>query len=529
MNRQKQLIRGVLCVCVILFSGCTLMKAEMKFGKKNYEEAIPLLKEYLAENPDSVLMRSKLGFAYMKTGRLDDSVVELKKVLAAKPGEPFAVLNLGLAYVHKKEYGKAIDLWQGYRDKKRPLVEEEIRRQLTLLRIAESQRLAKQAIADEERLKTVEPKSNTIAICYYKDLSRDKSLRAFQKGLAAMVITDLSKITSLTIVERERLQSLLEEMDLGQTGIVDESTAPRTGRLLRARNLVVGSLWTGSIGASTTVIGEKSGTSTVSVPQEKFYELSSLIVQDIANIMGIDLTSEQMKAIAVPHTTSYKALTYFGEALDALDAGNWQEAKDLFQKALKADPKFKLAEGGNDSCPSPGSPSPQDVSADSVTSGIEAAESAQSEADAAAVQITGGGGGDCFTYDTLVLMHDNTFKRIVDLRSGDMVQAYDVASNKKVVKQVTQTYRADQDHYYLINGVLRITGSHQVFIEPDRWVAVSDLKKGCKVRSLGDSVEITSIEKVQYDHRVYNFKVEESHNYFVSAHAKDLYLVHNSK
>ena len=114
---------------------------------------------------------------------------------------------------------------------------------MTLVIIAESQQLAKKAIAEEDKLETVPLNANTVAVCYYQDLSPDKSMLAFQKGLAAMVITDLSKIKSLKVIERLRLQALLEEMNLGQTGIVDEKTAPRVGRLVGAENLVVGNLF----------------------------------------------------------------------------------------------------------------------------------------------------------------------------------------------------------------------------------------------------------------------------------------------
>ncbi|MBW2019833.1 MAG: tetratricopeptide repeat protein [Deltaproteobacteria bacterium] len=396
MLKKESVILGVLCLGLVFLSGCSLMKAEMKLSLQRYDEAIPLFKEYLADKPDSVEARSRLGFACLKTGRLDEAIAEFKTVLKAEPGEPYSVLYLGLAYLNKGELGKTIEVWQGYRDKKKPLVEEEIKRQLTLLRIAESQRLAKKALMEEEKLKAVKPEANTIAVCYYQDLSPDKSLRAFQKGLAAMVITDLSKIKSIKVVERLRLQALLEEMKLGQTGIVDERTAPRVGRLLGAENLIVGNLLAGSIEVNTSVVGNINGTASVSVEKEKFYELPGVIVRDVAKILGIDLTPEEVKAIGVPHTTVYKAFIYFGKALDALDAGKWQEAKNLFDMALKEDPKFALAGEGSDSCPGADSPDISGLSRmapSTVEAAISAARAAQSEADAQAAESTSGGGG----------------------------------------------------------------------------------------------------------------------------------------
>ncbi|MBU2622127.1 MAG: hypothetical protein KKD92_07415, partial [Proteobacteria bacterium] len=67
-------------------------------------------------------------------------------------------------------------------------------------------------------------------------------------------------------------------------------------------------------------------------------------------------------AIGVPHTKIYKALIYFGNALDALDAGKWQEANDYFGMALKEDPMFDLAKIAADTCPSADYPNINSIS-----------------------------------------------------------------------------------------------------------------------------------------------------------------------
>ncbi|MFC1811321.1 tetratricopeptide repeat protein [Thermodesulfobacteriota bacterium] len=545
MYKRNILLLGVLCLCTVLavntpasaFFGPS-SKAKKMLKQEKYDEAIPLYKEYLSKKPHKYRARNELGFAYLKTGRLDEAIKEFNSVLKTKPGNPYAVLYIGLAHVAKGEFGKAIDTWQGFRDRKKPLVEEEIRGQLTLLLMLESQKSVEKALAEEKKIKTVKSDANTVAVCYYQDLSPDKSLRAFQKGLAAMVITDLSKIKSLKVVERLRLQALLAEMKLGQTGIVDPRTAPRVGRLLGAESIIVGNLSKGTVTATTTGAGKASGTSTVSVDEEKFYELSRIIVRDIAKILGIELTPEEVKAIGIPHTKVYKAFVHFGNALDALDAGKWKEAKNFFNKALFADPNFTLAREGAGSCPDSSSPG---ISALSKRTPAQLAalfeklialkKAAQVEADkeaqeAAAANASGGG---CLAYDTLVYMADNSVKRVIDVRVGDMVKARDLKKGKMVSRRVNYKYRADQDHYYMINGELKVTGTHPVLTDNGKWVLVSDLQKGDRIVTLDGKTEITSFEKMKYDHRVYYLSVGDSHNYFVSAYGKNFYLIHNSE
>ncbi|RPJ16954.1 MAG: tetratricopeptide repeat protein [Desulfobacteraceae bacterium] len=408
MANTKKIMYVFLVTVLMFFIGCggiaEFTKAEFKLGAKKYDEAIPLYKEYLAKKPDSAVGHSKLGFAYLKTGRLDEAIAEFQTALKNEPGEPYATYYIGLAWLNKENYEKAMEAWQGYRNSTQPFVEAEIRRQLTLLQIAYSHKAAAKALAEEKKLAALKADSNTVAVCYYQDLSQDKSLRAFQKGLASMVITDLSKIKSLKVVERVRLQALLEEMKLGQTGIVDPKTAPRIGKLLGAENIIVGNLSSGSIKAVTTLAssgkGNVQGSASASVEKDKFFELPMIIARDTAKILGITLTDQESKAIGVPHTKVYNALIYYGNALDALDLGNWKEAKDFFAMALKEDPLFILAQKGADSCPGAGSPGIGSLSGMSASqfssfseSGLSVSEASQAAADKAVADGAKGGGG----------------------------------------------------------------------------------------------------------------------------------------
>ncbi|WP_320040534.1 tetratricopeptide repeat protein [uncultured Desulfobacter sp.] len=403
MFRKNSIVILALCVAMLQIYGCSgIMKANHLISQERYDEAIPILKEQIAERPDFARARNKLGFAYLKTGQLDKAINEFENVLNKVPDEPYAILYLGMAYLNKEELGKAMDTWKMYKNVRAPLVEEEINRLMTVLLIAQSQRSAKTALAQEGQLKTNKPDANTIAVCYFNDLSADKSLRAFQKGLAAMVATDLSKIRNFKVIERLRLQALLQEMKLGQTGIVDPNTAPRVGKLLGTENLVTGNLSLGSIQVVASVSSSSNekvlGSTSTKVEQENFYDLPGLVIQNCADILGIKLSDEEKAVIGVPHTKVYQAFIYYGQALDALDAGKWQDAKNLFEMALKEDPLFYLAKKGRDSCPGKNTPSIAEISvmtavdlANVTERSIDKAEDQQARADKTASTASKGG------------------------------------------------------------------------------------------------------------------------------------------
>ena len=280
------------------------------------------------------------------------------------------------------------------------------------------------------------------------------------------------------------------------------------------------------------------GSTSISIEKPYFYNLSKLIVENIARITGIEFSGNETAVIQKPQTKNYRAYIFYGRALDALDAGNWKMAKNFFTEALKEDPEFDLAREGLATCPGSDSPSISMLStmtsaqlAEGLETSVNAAMDSQGSADGLAHETFdagGGGGGGCFAYDTLVLMADNTLKRVIYLKTGDQVKSRDIKTGEIVDKVVVNKYRSDVDHYYLINGELKITKSHPVLTEGGNWVMVADLKVGDRIVSLEGLIEIRSFEKINYFHRVYFLGVEDTHNYFVSAYGQHFYTVHNT-
>ena len=408
MNKRGRMLWCCGVVVLLLSAGCAgqfqLVQGDLRLQNQQYPEAIALFQEALTADPDNCTARAKLGFALYKTGQLDPAIAEFEKALAAKPGEPLATLYLGMAYAAKDQIGSAIEVWQGYTNPGKALVEAEIRRQLTLVQIAHGHKLAQAALAQEAALGALPAAPNTVAVCYFDDLTPDKRLAAFQKGLAAMVTTDLAKVKYFKVIERLRLQALLSEMRLGQTGIIDAKSAPRVGRLLGVEKLMVGSLAGGSIqtamSLTSTARAAVAGSTQMSVATEEFYLLPAGLIKAMADIAGVVLSPAEVAAIGIAHTKNLKAFTYYGQALEALDAGRYENARNLFFLALEEDPEFELARRGLESTPGSDAPTPAALAAMPMAqliahleTAISRAEAAQAAADAKAEATDAGGGG----------------------------------------------------------------------------------------------------------------------------------------
>jgi tetratricopeptide (TPR) repeat protein len=388
---------------MLLVAGCTAyLKGSFQLEREKYEPAIANFKKDLSKNPDHWKAREKLGFAYLKTGQFDKAIDEFTRVLQQKPKEPSTTYYLGLAYLNNGQRSQAIEVFQFYENKLNPLVEGQIKKQLTLLEMVESLHLAKKALADEENLKALPPQPDSVAVFSFKDISPDDSFRHLQKALAALIITDLSQVKSLQILERMQVQFLLNEMKLSSTGIVDPETAPRVGHLLGAENLIVGTLEPGSMAIKTSVASTTKkdivGAFSVTATEEEFYVLQKEIVYNILKILEVSFTPEEEKEFNKYHTKNLKAVLYFGQGLDALDVGQWKEAKNFFNKAVAEDPEFELARVYREGCPDATASPISALSAMSAVTVAEAVddavtEAAEAQAEASEAQAFGSVGG----------------------------------------------------------------------------------------------------------------------------------------
>jgi len=326
------------------------MEGKKFLKQQQYDEAINLYSQHLQSNPGDIAIREQLGYAFVKKGDYANAIQALKPLSDPEYKSALGILYLGLAYLKNNQLEEGIAVWNTFRDMGKPKIEAEMKRLLTVLTMAESKKYATAAVSQEQELKGSNILPNSYAILYYNDLSPEKGLRAVQKSLAAMIITDLAKSGQVKVIERIRMDSLLDEIELSQTGIVDVDSAPRAGKLLRAENMVVGTLSTllRDLLVNSSIADSVEGRVLFSFPKkdrlENFFILEKEIVKAILNKKNIILSPEISKDVYAYHTQNFDAFLYFGQCLDAQDLGNWATSKSLCLKALELDPKFELAQ-----------------------------------------------------------------------------------------------------------------------------------------------------------------------------------------
>ncbi len=215
----------------------------------------------------------------------------------------------------------------------------------------EMEKRAQMAIKMEANISQDQIDDNTIAVLYFMNVVEDPEWNSLSKGLAEMMITDLSQIKRLKVLERVYLQKLIEEMQLGMSELADESMVPRMGRLLKAKTLINGTFAVKSdqdlvITSNLIDILSQSDfqSNEFSGALKEIFELEKKIVFATINQMGIQLTADEKRRIGKYATKNFEAFKTYCQGLDAYDIGDYGTAMSCFQQAIKLDPHFILAQ-----------------------------------------------------------------------------------------------------------------------------------------------------------------------------------------
>ncbi|MBN2090382.1 hypothetical protein JW964_12285 [candidate division KSB1 bacterium] len=273
-----------------------------------------------------------------------------------KDGRLLFYLGVSLELLNQKE--DAIKFYSQYIKISRfkPIRRAIEKRLLKLTRIAADEQ-ARQAIANEQKLNIQAIPEHSIAVIDFSYLGRDSSLAPLQKGLAYFLMTDLSKVTRLQLVERMKIQEILAELKLSQKIIMDKKTAPRLGKLLGASQIIQGAFLDIAdkqvrMDASIAKLAnqETKLTEAISGALSNVMSLEKDLVFKILNTMKISLTERERTEIMIIPTQNMLAFMAFCRGLDFEDRGAWQQALNEYFLAAKYDPDFSLAKQKSQDC-----------------------------------------------------------------------------------------------------------------------------------------------------------------------------------
>jgi TolB-like protein len=203
----------------------------------------------------------------------------------------------------------------------------------------------------------------TVAVLYFDYTGNDDQLGVLRKGLAQMMISDLSALDTVQLDERDRLEEILAELKLGQTGKIDAATAAKAGKLLGARYMVLGGYFDikGALRVDARVVEVETGKVVQSAGAtgntDDFLPLEQKLVADVGAILDKQLATPPRQPVQPgqpgtppraprarpPARLARHTAVLYSRALNDIDTGNKPRAKETLKQVVKEQADFKLA------------------------------------------------------------------------------------------------------------------------------------------------------------------------------------------
>ena len=303
-------------------------------------------------NPGSVAANRALGIWYYRAGRFAEARAPLDQARQLDPKDGVSALYAGLAAEQMKDLSAAKAAYSRYLEVgKTRSAQAEIRARLVAISREELKLAAQAAVANEKTIAQQPGNPRTVAVLPMRFTGTDQSLAPLERGLADLLVSDLAKSKSLTVLERDRMQSIVDEIALGRTGQADAATAARAGKLVQAGRIVQGAIvQTGGRNLTLNASVLNTGTAqTQGRPAQQagdldqVFNIEKALVFNVFDALGVVLTPAERQLVDQRPTRSLQAFLAYSRGLQAEDDGRLDEAARFFENARSIDPGFGAA------------------------------------------------------------------------------------------------------------------------------------------------------------------------------------------
>jgi non-specific serine/threonine protein kinase len=189
------------------------------------------------------------------------------------------------------------------------------------------------------------PEEKSIAVLPFDNLSGDPQDEYFSDGLTEDIITQLSKIGSLTVISRSSVMRYKDQdrnlrkigEELGVTTLL-EGSVRRAGSRLRITAQLIEAVTDRHLWAES-----------YDREMEDIFEIQSDVAQQIASALQVQMAPEEKARIEQKPTENLTAYDYYLKGRDYYNRYRKQDnenAIELFQRAIDLDPNFALAYAG---------------------------------------------------------------------------------------------------------------------------------------------------------------------------------------
>jgi len=350
MNARRALSSLVIILPLLMCSCATVKNDE---GGSDYRKSIRRLQERLVTNPQDVESLRDLGVIYFQTKQYKQAKEYLKKASELNSNDAKTMFYFGMTLESENNKKGALAVYINYTDfsalsSYRKLMEGRYQA-LTRELIQEQFRTL---IAQEETLTKKELPRNSVAVFPLVYQGKDTKFSSLGLGLSEMMIIDLAKVKKLKLIERIRVDELMNELRFGASSAVDPTTAPRLGRFLTAGRIVGGTFNVSDdnslrLDVASLDVTSNKGPQAVSEADalDNLFKIEKEIVFKVIKDMGLPVSREERESIQSIPTKNLQAFFAYSLGLEKEAAGDFEAAGVYYKQAGSLDPSFGPAVG----------------------------------------------------------------------------------------------------------------------------------------------------------------------------------------
>jgi TolB-like protein len=181
-----------------------------------------------------------------------------------------------------------------------------------------------------------------LSVLYFENTTKNNQYNWLSKGLADMLISDITGVPGVTVVERENIEKIIKEQERSLSDLYDEKSAIAIGRLLNANRLIYGSyiILKDTIRIDARLVDVATAkilnSFEVSGAVNKVLTLQKELTLDFLKALGVDVPTVKLTV----DTSSLDAAEAYYTGIQLLDEGSIDQAAEKFKEASKIDPYY---------------------------------------------------------------------------------------------------------------------------------------------------------------------------------------------
>lgn len=317
--------------------------------ENRYAEEIALAQEKVAAQPDDFEANRELGILYFKSGQFTKATANLEKTDRLNRKDPRTICYLGLSYELSRQRDLALATFLRYLEIP---PQSPYRRWLK----GRHELLSRQKLKEEMRTllqKNLEENSpaaleHDVAVLPFTYHGQDQKYFILGRGLQQLIINDLSRVPGLKIVERRRVQALLEQISAHETLLSKvENRTTFIGKTLGAKTVIQGGY---NISGEQVILDvvyweveeeEIPNSITHADSLKNLTGLQKKIALEYLQKKGLKPAPAVLDSLRKSGLRELPALVAYSAGLGKEDAGEYRDALLFYRKAAELAPGFR--------------------------------------------------------------------------------------------------------------------------------------------------------------------------------------------